>query len=151
MRKADRVTAAILLAFSLAFAAGGAKYYPYWSDTGPGSGFLPVWLGGVMAALAVLLLVRRPRQSDALIEWLPRGDGLKRLSVVLAATVLYVASLHVLGMIIASALYLAFIMRYLEHHAWWLTATVAGCTALGNWLLFVHWLKVPFPASPLGF
>ena len=151
MRKADRVTAAILLAFSVAFAAGGGKYYPYWSDTGPGSGFLPVWLGGVMAALAVLLLVRRPRQSDALIEWLPRGEGLKRLTVVLAATVLYVASLHVLGMIIASALYLTFIMRYLERHAWWLTALVAIATAAFNWALFEYWLKVPFPMGPFGF
>jgi len=151
VRKADRITAAMLLAFSLAFAAGALKYYPYWSDTGPGSGFLPVWLGGVMAALAVLLLVRRPRQADALVDWLPRGEGLRRLLVVLGATVAYVASLHLLGMIIASALYLAFIMRYLGRHTWWLTAAVAGGTALGNWLLFVHWLKVPFPASPLGF
>jgi len=151
VQRADRIAAAVLLAFSLAFAAGALKYYPYWSDTGPGSGFLPVWLGGVMAALAILLLVRRPRQADALVEWLPRGERLRRLAVVLGATVLYVAALHVLGMIVASALYLAFIMRYLGRHAWWLTAAVAGATALGNWLLFVYWLKVPFPLSPLGF
>jgi hypothetical protein len=149
--RADRITAAVLLALSLAFAAGALKYYPYWSDTGPGSGFLPAWLGGIMAALSLFMLLRRPRARDAAADWMPHGAGAKRLMVVLAVTVFYVAALKVFGMILASALYLAFIMRYLERHAWWLTALVAIGTAVGNWLLFVHWLKVPFPESPFGF
>ena len=150
MAKADRVTAALLLAFSLAFAAGGLKYYPYWSESGPGSGFLPAWLGGVMAALALLMLLRRPRAADA-VEWLPSGEGARRVIVLIVASVLYVALLKPLGMIIASALYLAFVMRYFERHAWWLTAVVVLAASAANWLVFVHWLKVPFPASPLGF
>ena len=150
MAKADRVTAALLLAFSLAFAAGGLHYYPYWSESGPGSGFLPAWLGGVMAALSLLMLLRRPRAADAL-EWLPRGEGARRVVVLIAASVLYVALLRPLGMIIASALYLAFVMRYFERHKWWLTALVVLIASAANWLVFVHWLKVPFPASPLGF
>jgi len=146
--RADRITAAVLLAFSLAFAAGGLKYYPYWSDTGPGSGFLPAWLGGVMAALALLMLLRRPRATEG--EWLPRGEGARRVIVLIAASILYVALLTPLGMIVASALYLAFVMRYFERHAWWLTALVVFLACAGNWLVFVHWLKVPFPVSPLG-
>ncbi|TMG80173.1 MAG: tripartite tricarboxylate transporter TctB family protein [Betaproteobacteria bacterium] len=150
MHKADRITAAVLLAFSLAFAAGGLKYYPYWSESGPGSGFLPAWLGGVMAALALLMLLRRPRAADA-AEWLPRGESARRVVMLIAASVLYVALLKPLGMIVASALYLAFVMRYFERHAWRLTAVVVLAAAAANWLVFVHWLKVPFPLSPLGF
>ncbi|MBW8904502.1 MAG: tripartite tricarboxylate transporter TctB family protein [Betaproteobacteria bacterium] len=151
MPRADRITAAVLLAFSLAFAAGGLKYYPYWSDTGPGSGFLPAWLGGVMAALALLMLLRRPRAADANTPWLPSGEGARRLITLIAASVLYVALLKPLGMIVPSALYLAFVMRYFERHAWWLTAAVVLAASAANWLVFVHWLKVPFPLSPLGF
>jgi len=147
--RADRITAAVLLAFSLAFAAGGLKYYPYWGDTGPGSGFLPAWLGGVMAALALLMLLRRPRATEG--EWLPRGEGAQRVLVLVGASVLYVALLKPLGMIVASALYLAFVMRYFERHAWWLTALVVFLASAANWLVFIHWLKVPFPVSPLGF
>ena len=151
MARADRITAAVLLAFSLAFAAGGLKYYPYWSDTGPGSGFLPAWLGGVMATLALLMLLRPPRVADADAEWLPHGESARRVIALIAASVLYVALLKPLGMIVASALYLAFVMRYFERHAWWLTALVVFLASAGNWLVFVHWLKVPFPLSPLGF
>ena len=71
--------------------------------------------------------------------------------VLIAASVLYVALLKPIGMILASALYLAFVMRYFERHAWWLTALVVLAASAGNWLVFVHWLKVPFPVSPLGF
>jgi len=149
--KADRITAAVLLAFSLAFAAGGLKYYPYWGEGGPGSGFLPAWLGGVMAALAALMLLRRPRAADAEVNWVPHGEGARRVLVLLAASVAYVAALKLVGMIIASALYLAFVMRYFERHAWWLIALVTFLAAAANWLVFVHWLKVPFPVSPLGF
>jgi hypothetical protein len=141
----------VLLAFSLAFAAGGLKYYPYWSDTGPGSGFLPAWLGGVMAALALLMLLRWPRAADAPLDWIPRGESARRVIALVAASVLYVALLKPLGMIVASALYLAFVMRYFERHAWWLTAVVVLAAAFANWLVFVHWLKVPFPLSPFGF
>ena len=149
MARADRITAAVLLAFSLAFAAGALKYYPYWGDTGPGSGFLPVWLGGVMAALALLMLLRRPRATEG--DWLPTGQGARRVIALIAASVLYVALLKPLGMIVASALYLAFVMRYFERHAWWLIAAVVLAASGANWLVFVHWLKVPFPLSPLGF
>jgi len=149
VHKADRITAAVLLAFSLAFAAGGLKYYPYWGEGGPGSGFLPAWLGGVMAALAALMLLRRPRGADAEVDWVPHGEGARRVLALLAASVVYVAALKLVGMIIASALYLAFVMRYFERHAWWVIAVVTLLAAAANWLVFVHWLKVPFPA-PLG-
>ena len=149
MVKADRITAAVLLAFSLAFAAGGLTYYPYWGEGGPGSGFLPAWLGGVMAALAALMLLRRPRTAGAEVDWVPHGEGARRVLVLLAASVAYVVALKFIGMIAASALYLAFVMRYFDRHAWWLVAVVTFLAAAANWLVFVHWLKVPFPA-PFG-
>jgi hypothetical protein len=65
--------------------------------------------------------------------------------VVLAATVAYVALLNVTGMIVGTALYLAFLMRYLGKHRWWVTLAVALGAAGFNWVVFVHWLHVPMP------
>jgi len=56
VHKADRLTAALLLALAVAFSAGALKYYPYWGEGGPASAFLPFWLGVVMAGLALLML-----------------------------------------------------------------------------------------------
>ena len=145
MRTADRVTAALLLAFAVAFSVGALKQYQWWGPGGPGPAFMPFWLGLAMALLAAMLLVRSIRQQDPGESWLPRGEGLRDLLVVLVATIAFVALLNVTGMIIGTALYLLVLVRYLGRHAWWVTIAVALAAAGFNWLVFVHWLRVPMP------
>ena len=145
MRSADRVTAALLLAFAVAFSVGALKQYQWWGSGGPGPAFMPFWLGLVMALLALSMLLRSLKQKEPGAAWLPRGEGLRDMLVVLAATVAFVALLNVTGMIIGTALYLAFLVRYLGKHRWWVTLSVALAAAGFNWLVFVHWLRVPMP------
>lgn len=145
MRSADRVTAALLLAFAVAFSVGALKQYQWWGSGGPGPAFMPFWLGLVMALLALVLLLRSLKEQNPGAAWLPRGEGLRDLLVVLAATVAFIALLKVTGMIIGTALYLAFLVRYLGRHRWWVTLAVALAAAGFNWLVFVHWLRVPMP------
>ena len=149
MRQADRVTAALLLAFSVAFSVGALKSYQWWGSGGPGPAFMPFWLGLVMALLASMMLIRSLKQQHAGAAWFPRGEGLRDILVVLAVTVAYVALLSVTGMIIGTAFYLAVLIRYLGRHPWWLTLAVALAAAGFNWLVFVHWLRVPMPEGML--
>ena len=145
MRSADRVTAAFLFALSVAFAAGALKYYKWWGSDGPGSAFLPFCLGIVMAVLALMMLVRSLKEKDPGAAWFPRGEGLRDILVVLGATVLFVALLKTIGMVLGTAFYLAGLIGYLGRHRWWVTLAVAVAAAGFNWLVFVRWLKVPFP------
>ena len=149
MRSADRIVAGLLLAFAVAFSAGALQYYSWWGSGGPGSAFLPFWLGVVMALLALMLLVRSLREPDPGPAWLPRGAGLRHMLVVLAVTVVFVSLLKVLGMVLGTALYLISLLWYLGRHRWWLTLAVALAAAGFNWLVFVHWLRVPFPEGML--
>ena len=149
MRQADRVTAALLLAFAVAFSVGALKNYQWWGSGGPGPAFLPFWLGLVMALLALGLLLRSLKQQHPGHAWLPRGEGLRDMLVVLAVTVAFVALLNVTGMIIGTALYLAVLVRYLGRHRWWVTLAIALAAAGFNWLVFVHWLRVPMPEGKL--
>jgi putative tricarboxylic transport membrane protein len=145
VRSADRVTAALLLAFAVAFSVGALKQYQWWGSGGPGPAFMPFWLGLVMALLALVLLLRSLKERNPGAAWLPRGEGLRDMLVVLAATVAFIALLKVTGMIIGTALYLAFLVRYLGRHRWWVTLAIALGAAGFNWLVFVHWLRVPMP------
>ena len=149
MRNADRVTAALLLAFSIAFSAGALKSYQWWGSGGPGPAFVPFWLGLVMALLALMMLIRSLKQKNPGGAWLPRGEGLRDMLVVLAVTVAYVALLNVLGMVIGTALYLMVLVRYLGRHRWWVTVSIAVAAAAFNWLVFVRWLRVPMPEGML--
>jgi hypothetical protein len=145
VRSADRITAALLLALSVAFAAGALKYYQWWGPGGPGPAFVPFWLGLVMAGLALLMLVkslRNPYPGDA---WLPRGEGLRAMLVVLGVTVAFVVLLQVVGMILGTALFVAALVGFLCRHRWWVIAAVAIGAAGFNYLVFLRWLRVPFP------
>jgi putative tricarboxylic transport membrane protein len=145
VRSADRATAVFLFALSVAFAAGALKYYSWWSSDGPGSAFLPFCLGVVMALLALGMFIRSWKQQHPGDAWFPRGEGLRDMLVVLGVTVLFVALLKTIGMVLGTALYLAVLVWYLGRHRWWVTLAVAVAAAGFNWLVFVHWLRVPFP------
>lgn len=149
MRSADRVTAVLLLALAVAFSAGALKNYSWWGSGGPGSAFLPFWLGVVMAVLALMMLLKSFKEKNPGAAWLPRGEGLRHMLVVLGVTVVFVAALKVVGMILGTALYLVALIRYLGRHPWWMCAAIALAAAGLNWLVFVHWLRVPFPEGML--
>jgi putative tricarboxylic transport membrane protein len=150
VRNADRIAGAALLAFAIAFSAGALKYYTYSGPGGPGSAFLPFWLGLIMAVLAGALLVGALRSSDPGAEWLPQGDGLRRLAVVLGVTFAFVALLKVVGMILGTALFLVVLLRVLDRNPWPLTLFVAATTSALIYLIFSYWLRVPFPVSIFG-
>ncbi len=151
MRSADRIAGAALLALAIAFSAGALKHYAYWGENGPGPAFLPFWLGLVMAVLAATLLVGALRSRDPGPAWLPSGDGLRRLALVVGATAAFVALLNVVGMTIGTVLFLVVLMRFLDRHPWPLTIAVALAVAGLNYLVFTRWLHVPLPAGPFGF
>ena len=150
MRRADQVGGLALLVFAVAFSVGSLRY-PYRGANGPGSGFLPFWLGLAMAILALLLVIgaRRPGAPDG--RWLPEGTGLKRLLAVLGATALFTALLNIVGMILGGALFLVVILRFVERYPWRHTLAIAVGTSAVNYLVFTYWLQVPFPVSVLGF
>ena len=147
MRAADRITAALLFVFAIAFAAGALRYYEYWGEGGPGPAFLPFWLAAAMSLLALMMMVRELRNPDPGEAWLPRGAGLRHTLVVLGVTALFIALLKVVGMILGTALFLAALIHYLGRHSWWVTLAVALAAAGFNWLVFVHWLRLPFPEA----
>jgi hypothetical protein len=151
VRRTDQIGAVLLLLFGVGYATVAVKSYTYWGASGPGSGFFPFWLGVAMAILATVLLVGATREREAGKAWLPTGHGLRRLGAVIGATVLFVVLLPVLGMTLASALFLLGLLRFLEGHTWLLTLGVALATAAGNWAIFAWWLRVPFPVGVLGF
>ena len=143
MRNTDRITAVLLLVVSAAFAAGALKYYKWWGHDGPGPAFLPFWLGVVMSCLAALMLLRKTHPTP--VSLLPQGGARTRVVVVLGVTAAFIALLKVLGMVVATALFLVVLVRYLGRHPWRLTIAIALAAAGANWLVFVYWLRVPMP------
>jgi putative tricarboxylic transport membrane protein len=151
VRSADRIAGAALLALAVAFGAGALKQHAYWGENGPGPAFLPFWLGLVMALLATMLLVGALRSQDPGGDWLPRGESLRRLAIVLGVTLAFAASLNVLGMTLATVLFLIVLLRWPDRLPWLSTVLIALAVAALLHVVFARWLRVPLPTGPFGF
>jgi hypothetical protein len=104
-----------------------------------------------MALLATLLLVGAVRSRDPGEPWLPRGEGLQRIAIVLGATTAFVALIGVLGMTLATVLFIVVLVRWPDHKPWPVTIAVAVAVAALNYVVFTRWLHVPLPEGPFGF
>ena len=149
MRSADRVAAVALILLAAWFVAIGRRF-PYWHpDTGPGSGFLPVWLGLALGVLAALLFLNAGSATPS-GTWAPGRVAFRRLALILGASVVFVAAMDAVGMIVGTALFLVFVLRVVERYRWTTVVGVAVAAAAANYVVFTYWLRVPFPTGVLG-
>ncbi|HEX7125880.1 MAG TPA: tripartite tricarboxylate transporter TctB family protein, partial [Thermodesulfobacteriota bacterium] len=77
--------------------------------------------------------------------------SLVRIAAVGVTTVLFVLLMEHVGMIVGTGLFLFVMLRLVERYSFRRSLGVAVGGAAGTYLLFVHWLRVPFPAGPFGF
>jgi len=141
---ADRVSAALLFLFSV-FVIVEARTLPYWTSNSPGPGFLPFWLG-VLLACASIALLRRP-------EGPPHSGSqpIGRLAAIVGLTAAAAGLTSLIGMVLATGVFMAAMLVYLRPQHVLANAIAALLTPVLVWLLFVRWLTVPLPIGPFGF
>jgi putative tricarboxylic transport membrane protein len=147
MRRADAVAAFTVLAFA-AVAVYEAGKLPFGVARNPGPGFVPWWTGATLGLLALLLLgqalAARPAARAA------AGD--RRVVAVgglLGALAAYVALLEPVGYPLCTFGLVVFMLRVVAPHRWTVALGVAALAAVGSFLVFAVWLKVPLPPGPL--
>ena len=127
----------------------------YWDGFAPGSGFLPMWLGIVLAALVALLLAKeglRPAAASPApapapsVPWRHR-----RIAAIMLGLVVCAATLEFVGFVVSVGGYLLYLLAFVERRSVVQTALVASGTTALLYLLFHTWLGVPLPAGPWGF
>ena len=151
------MTAAIVL---FAFGVGTALaslYLPLGTMHAQGSGFFPLLLGLILAALsatqAVSLYMARLRQAPVAAAPTSQrlGEGTRRVLLFLGAAALAIALLPILGYGLTSLVLMLALLRILSVGSWPLIAAISGATAAACYILFVRVLGIPLPAGWLGF
>ena len=152
MRRADLVTGIIVLIFSLALMEGSRRMPPS-ATFGPGAGFLPFWLGALLALLSILLIVftfRRP-VVPATKSVFPSGKALLMVGGAIAGLAMYILTLEILGFLLGTGLLTAFLLGFVGREKWYTTILVAVLNSAGLYLVFHVLLGVNLPASRFGF
>ena len=133
MRAVDLAAASILILLGGVVVADSLRIGIGWGTDGPRSGFFPFWLGVIMISACAAICVQAWRRSTDQ-PFVTRERLALVLKVLWPATVMVIL-ITPLGLYVASALYMAFYMRWVGRHGW---LAVALC-AIGIPLLVTSW------------
>jgi putative tricarboxylic transport membrane protein len=149
MRAADLVTATVLIAIGFLVIADAVRLGLGWGTDGPRSGFFPFWLAVLMIGACLGIAVRALRRKDAR-PFITR-QALRPVLTMLVPAAAAVALMQVGGLYVASALYLAFYMRWVGRHTWAAVLAVGLGFPLLTFVVFERWFLVPMPKGPLEY
>jgi putative tricarboxylic transport membrane protein len=169
---------AAVVTFVGAAALIGSRTYPYWTPLGPGPGFFPRWLGGLLIVCGLAWMVQLLRAaraeratwkdagseegagdtadsaapvSDAMV--VPEEDApeysLPTVVAIVVSLCVLAATLEVLGYQLAMFLFVLFHLLVLGRRRLLLSLVLALVSSVGVFVVFTRFLTVPLPASSI--
>jgi hypothetical protein len=119
-----------------------------WAPDGPKAGYFPFRIGVLIAVCSIIVVIqalRNKRDDSIFVEW----AKLVPVSQILFPLIAYVAVMQYLGMYVASALFVAGLMRWLGKYTWLKSLLVAVTMSIVIFWLFESQFSVPLPKGPL--
>jgi putative tricarboxylic transport membrane protein len=147
MRVADLIAVAGLAALGILVIVDSLRLGMGWGSDGPQSGFFPFWL-------AVLLLVSAGIIAAQTLSHPGGGAFVRRealgpvLKMALPAAA-YVLLVQVIGLYVASTLYMAFYMHWIGRNSWAAIVLTGVAFSVITFVVFEKWFLVPMPKGPL--
>ncbi|MDB5510632.1 MAG: hypothetical protein JWR08_115 [Enterovirga sp.] len=125
---------------------------PVLGPSGPGGGFLPLILGGLLTASSLTLLLQPVRtvSPDADTEWPDRG-GLRRIGAVVAALVAFPILMPSLGFLLTSLAVMLCLLPAIARRHWLANVALSVAASGGIYLVFARLLGLNLPRGPWGF
>lgn len=121
---------------------------PFSSEIGPGPGFWPLWLSGLLMLLALCYFYSVWKGKDSADE-APDRKSLKEMAVILGSMSLYVLLLPIIGFNLSSILFLFVLLR--KGYNWYTSIGISAVTSILLFLLFTEGFATPLPVNIWGF
>jgi putative tricarboxylic transport membrane protein len=147
------VEIAVALLFVVAAAvviADSVRVGATWGSDGPRAGYFPFYIGCFLAITGAGIVVQALRRWKSLCaETFVRRAELKPVLTMLWPTLVYVVLIVVLGLYVASAIYIGTFMLWQGKYKWPSTLAVSLGVPIATFLMFEIWFLVPLPKGPL--
>lgn len=150
----EAAVAGLVLLLGLLVLFGSRKLGSGWTSDGPGAGYFPFYIGLILcisgAGVLYQSLFGKKRNHDIFVD----GEQIKRVLVVLIPAAIYVGAIQLVGMYIASAVYIAGFMIILGKFSRVKSVITALVIAVLFFYMFEVWFKVPLHKGvldPLAF
>ena len=126
-----------------------------WGSDGPEAGYFPFYIGLIICISSAAVFIqnvfgRSGRRGTMFVEWQP----LKQVLAVLIPAAVYVLGIQLIGLYVASAIYIALFMHYLGKYNWVKSVALGFAVSAVAFLTFEVWFQVPLykgAFDPLAF
>ncbi len=155
MRSAEIVVALLVLVMGSVVVYDSLRLGAKWAEDGPEAGYFPFYIGALICIGGGVTLIRavlgKGIKKDALfVEF----EVLKPVLSVLLPAAVFVFGIQMIGIYVASALYIAVFMVWLGKYSWIRGAVVGSGVSVVMFMTFEVWFKVPLfkgEFNPLSF
>lgn len=146
MDKAETVAGGVVTAIGVAMLLKSFTF-AYFVEGVPGPGFLPRWIAGGLVCAGLVLTAKGLRPSLALREAIPWPDasGWRRVALMFGALAVALLLLDKLGFMVVTTAFMAVLIFGLGVRSWVMLVTTPLAAAIGLYVVFAVWLRVPLP------
>ncbi|MCX5906800.1 MAG: tripartite tricarboxylate transporter TctB family protein [Deltaproteobacteria bacterium] len=153
MRYHEQIGSTFWIVIGLLFCTGAPRY-GFFSEGVPEPGLFPFLAGIILVLLGSIVWLQafkeKSRDKGGEGKFFPQADTWKRIFLSVLALSVYVLILDLLGFLLATFLFLAFLLRFIEPQKWSVVLTAALLTSVSSYLLFQLLLKSNLPKGFLG-
>ncbi|MCK9363046.1 MAG: tripartite tricarboxylate transporter TctB family protein [Syntrophales bacterium] len=120
-----------------------------WAFDGPESGYFPFRIGAIASLASVVIFLRTLFAKKRNFEVFVSGDKLKLVLKVLVPAIIYVLATQLVGIYVASTLFIGGFMRMTDKSHWLKVFLVSILTSVILFWMFEIQFMVPLPKGPL--
>jgi putative tricarboxylic transport membrane protein len=149
-RYVELIVALALVAIGLVVVVDSHRVGIEWADDGPKAGYFPNFIGWILTAAGAWIA------GTTLVRWkalagkvFVSGERLKPVLLMLVPTLVYIVAIALVGIYVASALFIGAFMRWQGKYPWWKAIAVGVAVPAAIFALFELWFLVPLPKGPL--
>ncbi|AMO23731.1 tripartite tricarboxylate transporter TctB family protein [Ramlibacter solisilvae] len=139
----EAVVAFVVLIMGVVVAQGSWKLGSGWTTDGPGAGYFPFYIGLILciagAGTMYQALFGKKKNTAIFVD----SEQLRRVLSMLVPALVYVLAVQLLGLYIASAVYIALFMVVLGKYSPLRGVSVGVLAMALFFLMFEVWFKVP--------
>ena len=144
----DLLVAGLIMAFASLVMYDSQRIGAKWAFDGPQAGYFPFYVGLAMFVSAAVVFFQR------LFAKTPRrifvdSQQFRSVLAIFVPSAIYIGGIYLLGIYVASMIFLAYFMRVLGGYRVALIAPVALGMPIVLFFLFEVWFLVPLPKGPV--
>ena len=151
-KKADIITALILMLFGVIVAADCLRIGGGWEAEGPKGGFFPF----VMAVLVIGgtgMVIRQAIKGTSSVKGdkpFVESGGMKPILIVVIPACLMILFIEVVGLYVSAMFYLVGYIKWAGDHSWRTSLLVGILVPLVSYIVFEKFFLIPMPMGLFG-